>query len=76
MSSENFIEHYVLDMDDSMVQRCVICGEVISDYSNSIWPTDSEPPRGFYEGHVYVSAHGNATVYVTQEPETFKKCKS
>jgi hypothetical protein len=30
-----FIEHFVTTMDDSMVQKCFFCGEIISDYRNA-----------------------------------------
>lgn len=50
-----FTVHTVTDMDESMIQHCVICGDVISDYSNAMWPIDTDRPKGFPAGFVYIS---------------------
>lgn len=32
------------------LQHCTRCGAVLSDYRNSAWPGDQEPPKGWQEG--------------------------
>lgn len=58
-----FIRHVVNDMDSSMVQKCIACGKVISDYRNAMWPSGQQAPKGFPAGEVYVSSGGNPTIY-------------
>jgi hypothetical protein len=50
------------------VQKCELCGEIISDYRNSAWPAEQGPPKGFDEGNVYVSV-GNPVMYFADDPE-------
>lgn len=68
-------KHIVADMDNSMIQRCIICGEIISDYTNAMWPSGQSPPKGFGAGEVYISK-GFPTISTIQEPEEgFENCK-
>lgn len=61
------IEHQVVEMDESMIQRCVICGQVISDYNGCMQPAGSPPIKGFPVGRVYVTKDGlNPTIYKTE----------
>lgn len=60
-----YLRHQVVKMDESMVQCCVICGEVICDYRNvgrafsitssGVLKEDKWNPSGFNEGSVYIS---------------------
>ena len=73
--SKTFIRHFVNEMDESMVQRCIFCGEVISDYQNVMWLGDL-PPKGFAAGEVF-EFPGNPTITSTTigDDENFIKCK-
>lgn len=66
-----YIKHEVVEMDENMIQRCVVCGCIISDYRNCAWPSDQSPPSGFVAGSVYVS--GGITTL--SEPDDFESCK-
>lgn len=72
-----WIEHQVVDMDETMVQHCIVCGEVINDYRNAMWPIDQGPPTGYSTGSVYISGK-NPTVFVTTRPnrieDVIQKC--
>lgn len=70
-----FIEHYVSDMDESMVQCCVFCGEIITDYSNAMWPNGQMVPKGFPAGLVYVYPGNPRTTATIIEDDEFIKCK-
>ncbi len=52
----NYIKHEVTDMDKSMVQCCVLCGKLISDYNSTARPKGDPIPKGFAAGSVYVSS--------------------
>jgi hypothetical protein len=41
-------------MDESMYQRCIYCGKMISDYRNTMQPAGQGPIKGFAAGEVYV----------------------
>lgn len=71
-----YVEHYVMKMDGSLVQRCVVCGSVISNYTRTMQPVDTPPPRGFDEGSVYVRK-GKPTISTTLKPkdEEIVMCK-
>lgn len=72
----DFIKHVVIDMDDSRVQRCVICGEVICDYRNSM-SCDGSISKGFGSGSVYISKSKNPTVFKTDHwspPTEYDTC--
>ena len=70
-----YIRHIVFDMKDDMIQRCILCGEVISDYQNAMWPDGQPPPKGLPAGDIYVRA-GSPAIYQTDEPiEGFSNCK-
>lgn len=69
-----FVSHRVVEMDESMVQRCIYCGQMISDYSSSLWPSDQPPPKGFDAGEVYV-AKGFPTITTSIQPfEEYTSC--
>lgn len=53
--ASKYIKHTVGEMDEDMVQRCVICGEIISDYRNAMVPAGQKLPKGFEPGIIYVS---------------------
>lgn len=58
-----YVQHIVSAMED-WVQRCLICGEIISDYRNSAWPVGDPPPRGWQPGPICVSKGTNPTIYM------------
>ncbi len=70
-----YIRHIVTEMDESMVQKCVLCGETISDYRNAMWPLEQGPPKGFGTGPVYVKK-GTPTITTTilQPADAFESC--
>jgi hypothetical protein len=72
---QHFIRHIVKDMDNSLIQKCELCGEIISDYRFSEQPIGDEPPRGFPSGSVFLTK-GNPVFYtVILSPEdTFEDC--
>lgn len=76
-----FVLHVVTALDEEMIQRCVLCGEVISDYSNSVWPKDQIAPQGYAPGVVYVSEGSFPKIITKYLPEEnimhtdgFRKC--
>lgn len=72
-----FIKHIVADMDESMIQRCLICGTEVSNYRGMMQEAGSPPPRGFAAGEVWVSNTRNpriTTIEETTDCET-ENCK-
>ena len=63
-------------MDETMVQNCIFCGEVISDYRNAMYPYGQEPPKGWATGNVFISG-SNPKWYTNEvkEGEEFIDCK-
>jgi len=57
--------HVVTEMDETMIQRCVICGKVISDYSNSAWPEGQQLPKGFEAGEIFTDGFCTTTLRPT-----------
>ena len=53
------------------VQRCVVCGFILSDYRNTLTSTPHIPLKGWSEGAVYVK--GNITQIA--QPEFYQDCK-
>ncbi len=70
-----FVRHYVRDMESDLMQVCIYCGELISDYRNSMVYGGGKI-SGFKEGYIYVSKNGNCTNYTTslKEDVPFKIC--
>lgn len=62
-----YYRHTVLTMGPDLVQKCIICGEIISDYRNTMSPAGTPPARGFAAGIVYVS-DGNPRVTTIGDP--------
>lgn len=62
---------------ENWMQHCIICGEVISDYRNSMMPVGSPPPAGFPEGDVYISHSKNPQMFSREiaSDDTFEDCK-
>ncbi len=54
--SRLYTRHVITNMDESRVQQCVICGDVICDYSNASWPSGQKAPSGWVAGDIYVSS--------------------
>lgn len=67
----NYTKHIVGELVGG-IQRCVICGLVITDYRNAMVPDDTPPLRGFPEGPVYVRA--NETTTILEEGDEHKPC--
>jgi len=72
-----FMKHIVADMDESLVQRCLICGETICDYTNTMYPKGTPSPQGYAAGNVYVSQNRNPTISMIAEPteHDIENCK-
>lgn len=69
MSKEEiYVEHTVVDMDESMIQNCVICGEEIFNYQNAMYPSGSPPPKGFAAGQIYISSYKNPQIFLSTKP--------
>ncbi len=73
---EEYIKHVVVDMDESMVQNCVLCGETICDYRGAVWPIEQSSPKGWGSGDVFLSVKKNPTMMtsVLSNQDTFKPC--
>ena len=70
-----YTSHFVTEMDESMIQRCIYCGELISDYRGSMTPEGQGTIRGF-DGKIFVSKGGSWTNITTIEPKSgFKDCR-
>lgn len=67
-----YTKHFVLTMDGSYVQRCLFCGEVISDYRNTMSPAGTPPPQGVPAGNVYVSNGNPRITTVADMSEKYK----
>jgi hypothetical protein len=69
------IRHIVSEMDENMIQRCIMCGEIIFDYSNAAWPAEQEPPRGFAPGQLFIQGK-NPTSFFNELPdnENYEDC--
>jgi len=72
-----FIKHIVPAMDESMFQRCLICGAIVNDRRGMACAIGSELSIGFPAGEVYVTASGNPKITTVQEPSEFniENCK-
>lgn len=57
------------------IQRCLICGYIISDYRNAIYPEGTPKPTGFPSGAVYVWDI-NPIVMTTEPPPEYKFCEA
>jgi hypothetical protein len=66
----HWIKHVVVEMDESMIQRCVICGAIIRDYTNVSYLIKDGPPKGFATGDVYVSVNTNPTCFIIFPPSS------
>ena len=54
-----------------LVQRCALCGEVLSDYRNSMIPEGDQPPRGWAIGaHVEIEGINPRSSFVTDDAPT------
>jgi hypothetical protein len=72
--SHQFVRHIVGQLDEG-VQRCVICGEIISDYRNTMMPAGTPPPKGFGAGEVFVKGGNPIETTIAIRPGTpFKNC--
>ncbi len=70
-----FVRHYVRDMESDLMQVCIYCGELISDYRNTMVYGGGKI-KGWSEGYVYVLKNGSTTNYCTilKEGVPFKIC--
>jgi hypothetical protein len=61
---------------DNYIQRCVICGEIIFDYSQACWPSGQIAPKGFSPGELFIEGVNPKSFYGTIEDGVdFKNCK-
>lgn len=64
-----YIRHIAGEYDEvEKKQFCVICGFVICDYSNAMWPNGQPPPKGWGEGELYVSKATNPQSFQRANP--------
>lgn len=59
--ARQYIKHHVADMNSSMVQKCIVCGAIISDYRNVMCIEGNQIVVGFPAGDIYVSS-GNPII--------------
>lgn len=51
---DKYTKHLVEEMDNSRVQKCILCGAVINDYRNAMIPEGQSPSKGYSAGYIYV----------------------
>ncbi len=68
-----FIKHYVNDMDESMIQSCIYCGEVINDYRGVMYEIAFGPPKGFGAGDIFIK-DGFPKCITSIVPIDFRPC--
>jgi len=68
-----YIRHIVSEMKNDLTQRCIICGEVINDYSKGMWPIEQGPPSGFRPGEIFTD--GFCTTLGIDDSVEFKNCE-
>lgn len=68
------IKHIAGPFKNNM-QECIMCGELICDYTHAMFEMGSPSPRGWPVGDVYVSGQ-NPQVFSSQRPdgETIVDC--
>ena len=71
---EKPVKHLVGNLVDG-IQRCIICGEIINDYTDVMYPAGQPAPKGFPAGPVYVSGT-NPKIYTSIEEEDYIPCFS
>ena len=66
------IKHIAGEYSDK-IQRCIICGYLITDYNGVVWIGDE--PRGFAEGQeVFVNENKSGRFMTIVEPDKFRNC--
>jgi len=61
-----YTRHIAGEMD-GLVQRCVLCGQIICDYRGAmVYPPSAEPPKGWEPGEIFISVKTNPTHIVSQ----------
>ncbi len=70
-----FVKHFVDNMDETLVQACVLCNEIISNSQDAVFPEGYQVPRGFAEGDIFIS-RGNPDIYTKRLPKnsSFENC--
>ncbi len=64
-----YTRHIVGDADEDRVQHCLVCGEIVSDYSGAMaWTGDGGPPTGFAPGEIFTFTTGGSTTLSTSLP--------
>lgn len=74
----HYTKHLVSEMENG-IQKCLVCGEVIFDYSKgAFYPEPEETPKGFAAGVLYISTQTNPTVFVQKvnEDDQITLCKN
>ena len=59
-----YTEHKAGEYEDGL-QICVLCGEILTDYTGVWMTSDGRPPQGFPEGKIYKA--GNETTSIKPE---------
>lgn len=61
------VKHIAGPFRDNM-QECILCGEIICDYTHAMFPEGSPAPKGWAIGEIYISGV-NPKVFSTQRPD-------
>lgn len=75
-----YTKHLIAEMGVSLVQRCLLCGEIITDERNAMRPAGSPEARGFQAGEIWVSEGRNPRITTIIRPDiqpeegTIKSC--
>lgn len=48
------IQHIAGPFQDG-IQKCIKCGRILADYTNTVYPAGQEAPKGFVEGAKIIS---------------------
>lgn len=69
-------EEHVAGPYEGMIQYCVLCGAILCDYRNAMWPAGQKPPAGFPEGTVFRRRQGDATYWQMElaDGDTAESC--
>lgn len=72
----NYTRHIVADMDESMIQCCIICGKVINDYRNVMVSPPTTKLQGYAAGEIYQSGYNpEHTTTIPPKNVTINHCK-
>ena len=76
LGHRGYVRHKLTEMpEDELVQRCVLCGQIVMDYRPEVagttimWDENNKiienyVPKGMGSGYVYVSVEGNPSTII------------